>query len=424
MASSTATVTRSTLLSTSAVMGLPPPPPTTTTTTSRVAALSDAPGITNDDDAGKLSSIVQPDRDSEGTVPHPTFLGGQRYPLGHEERRREMDLATNKRKKRTNQIEYRKYRLTYQACRQLSTNIKLIFIVLSLRVLLLLTSEQSFERLVVLTSSSNRPLEQLVVLTSTTNRAPLVTFVVPSKIRRSLGETLKSLTNQTAENMPWEAIVGVDSVISKISNHTQMKEALRLNDVSEHLSNDPRIKYVLVRTASNNRGRLQNGAGNIRNQIILHHSHPQSKWVAFVDDDDTLHPHYLDYLRQGISQFRYPGASNNGPDIIVFRMKKMANRIIPPSGNSTVLQTGKVGISFAVQRHLFTTHNISFSPSAIEDFELLKESHRQNRSIVLSSCVAYFVRQQPPHATNRTKMCAFVRIKSIQSVPVSQPQTW
>jgi hypothetical protein len=217
----------------------------------------------------------------------------------------------------------------------------------------------------------------------TTKRKPLVTFVIPSTLKRStLSRTIQSLQHQTRPD-DWEAIVGVDLVRSR----TRLKES-DIPKKSATFRQDSRVHYVPIHVQSTNRGIYGNGAGKIRNEIIKRHA--QSDWVAFVDDDDTVVPSYVEHLLQAIRQ-------QPSVDVVVFRMRDASGNILPPVEHQMELGACNVGISFAVRRELFVRSEdpVVFVPGATEDFVLLKTAFQRGSMILLSNCVGYFVRNLP-----------------------------
>mmetsp|Transcript_17377 Transcript_17377/g.47432 ORF Transcript_17377/g.47432 Transcript_17377/m.47432 type:complete len:403 (-) Transcript_17377:1482-2690(-) len=279
---------------------------------------------------------------------------------------------------------------------------------------------------------------------------PAVTFVIPSKLglvpskrRRSsrqdlqiptLRDTLESLQNQTLPN--WHAIVCVDAVTllqhekwsdnrqnttsSSTNNHTIQEMIVAAS--STHQREDPRIQFVPIVTSTQHRGSLANGAGELRNRAIQQ-GHAKADWIAFVDDDDTLHPKYVEYLgqRAGINQTQ--------PSIVLFRMSdphqlQPQRRILPPLCHETAAVARQVGISFAVRKSLFFTisddedaknhehHNkskriplqyhhtgaLAFTTNRWEDFHFLSEAQERGFPIDISNCIAYFVRHLPEAA--------------------------
>lgn len=236
---------------------------------------------------------------------------------------------------------------------------------------------------------------------------PKISFVIPSMLNRpTLNRTLKSLLDQTHSD--WEAIVGVDCVAisdphSSVDNCNQT-----IAELSQAFSQDPRIRYLPVRTVSNFRGRKKNGSGQVRNVIIQDYA--RSDWVAMVDDDDTLSPYYVEAWGEAFLH-------HSTVDIVVFRMQdpkldtplppldnthflqaKREYRLANREGEVTWLGIGSVGISFAVRRCYWTQPKdaVIFVPHPSEDFNFLEMAQtKAHAQVVLASCCLYFIRQAP-----------------------------
>lgn len=219
---------------------------------------------------------------------------------------------------------------------------------------------------------------------------PFVSFIIPTKMRDTLNRTVLSLKNQTRDN--WEAIVGID-----VQN-------IHTDHLLERFFDDQRFSYMLVGSVGQNRGPALNGAGEIRNKMILDGA--RGDWVAFVDDDDTISPHYVEWLQNSVMQ--HEQQHNTTVDLVLFRMKfaearKFDNRtIFPPWEHKNRAHNSHVGISYAVRRHLFTSQRLAFASHNAEDYNLLKaafQQHQQQSNSIhmkIADCVAYFVRANPP----------------------------
>jgi glycosyltransferase involved in cell wall biosynthesis len=92
----------------------------------------------------------------------------------------------------------------------------------------------------------------------------------------------------------------------------------------------------------------QNNAGCVRNigfdYIKNKHNNIDTEFIGFVDDDDTLHPKYIDYLlvEKNI---------NNNLDLIIFRMI-YKNNVFLPSKFDTKIKVKHFGISFAFKKEI------------------------------------------------------------------------
>jgi len=179
-----------------------------------------------------------------------------------------------------------------------------------------------------------------------------VTFIIPTIGRETLSLTLQSLKNQTITN--WKAIVIFDGIEPNISE------------------TDPRITIIKTPIKL---GQGYNSAGLVRNYGI---KFVNTEWVAFVDDDDSITPNYMESF---LSELWLD------PDVIIFRMT-LDDRVCP-SIDSTNFFIKDVGISFAVKTELVS--KFIFIPSIEEDFEFLDKVRLKKYKIVLSPYITYSV---------------------------------
>jgi len=191
-----------------------------------------------------------------------------------------------------------------------------------------------------------------------------ITFIIPSVGRETLINSLASLINQTVKE--WNAIVMFDGIEPTIT------------------MTDPRIKFLRCPKL----GEGFNSAGNVRNEAI---KHAETKWIAFLDDDDYLSPRYVETFLDETQNFPFL-------DLIIFRMYKEQNgenneiiRQILPDLNVRELTMGSVGISFLVKTELFHKGDVTFKPSHIEDFVLLCDIFSKGYKAIISPYVRYFV---------------------------------
>ena len=179
-----------------------------------------------------------------------------------------------------------------------------------------------------------------------------LTFIIPTIGRETLSLTLQSLKNQTITN--WKAIVIFDGIEPTI------------------YETDPRITIIKTPIKL---GQGYNSAGLVRNYGI---KFVNTEWVAFVDDDDSITPNYIESF---LSELWLD------PDVIIFRMT-MDDRVCP-SIDSTNFFIKNVGISFAVKTELVS--KFIFIPSIEEDFEFLDKVRLKKYKIVLSPYITYTV---------------------------------
>ena len=187
-----------------------------------------------------------------------------------------------------------------------------------------------------------------------------ITFIIPSIGRETLSRTIKSLENQTISN--WKAIIVFDGVKSTISN------------------TDDRITVMEISKTGVN----GNNAGNVRN-VALKQAH--TKWVGFVDDDDTLSEDYVECLFKNTNIFK-------DVNTFIFRMY-CPNGVILPQFESDNFYINNVGISFAVKTEFYKNKNLYFIPSSQEDFYYLDTIRKLNEPIIILENIGYYVQCNP-----------------------------
>jgi glycosyltransferase involved in cell wall biosynthesis len=189
----------------------------------------------------------------------------------------------------------------------------------------------------------------------------LATFIIPTIGRPTLKRTLDSLIYQTDQD--WQAIVVVDHVGN-----------------FELPVNDPRI-FVLRLGEKLGRSHF---SGHVRNYGM---EMAMGEWCGFVDDDDRLDEHYVEWLRQ----------EGDGNDLLVFRMKYSPPRedaveLLPRSNHAGGMKAGEVGISFAVRTQFQREHDLLFPSEEFEDWLFIKRALDTGARCKISDCVAYYIR--------------------------------
>lgn len=297
---------------------------------------------------------------------------------------------------------------------------------------------------------------------------PFVSFIIPSLLRSTLPQTLDSLTLQTDPN--WEALIGVDlDILSPLPNQGMEEESstVTASDTTlpveetppnsdtnnpppitttdntidttaltpsssstdaNKMINDGRISLSMMRNMSHV---SNNSAGAVRNRLM-----PEAKgeWIAFVDDDDTISPCYVEWLKRGLQKLEKEYNNNNNnvmgggsqaqqmPEVIVFRMYLPVLRKDVPfrKGRSkNVIQLNNVGISFAVKSELMKEKGFAFEPGSGEDYQLLRSLHIQGHRIMIADCTAYFVHAEKWDPNQRTctqkreSTCHFIDPKNV-----------
>ena len=181
----------------------------------------------------------------------------------------------------------------------------------------------------------------------------MITFVVPSLGRPTLAATVRSLKNQ--QDPDWKAIIVFDGAKSTITDET-----------------DSRITAVEIQKVPTP------NAGDVRNFGIRSVT---TEWTGFVDDDDTLLPHYITQLKYELNR--------TDADVVIFQMRYSNGGILPPIEYETFYE-GCVGISFCLKTDL--AKQFLFNPSCIEDYDLLNRLRTAGKRIHISHNVTYLVR--------------------------------
>ena len=203
-----------------------------------------------------------------------------------------------------------------------------------------------------------------------------VFFIIPSIGRDSLIDTIQSLSNLTDNN--WSALIIFDKV----------KNPITINQANIHfIETENKVGKI---DKKNNAGLVRNiGFSYIRKNNI------KTKYIAFVDDDDTLHPNYIEHLKDNTTKF-------SNPDVIIFRMMYSNYQIIPHP-QTRKLQVKNVGISFAVKSNLIENEEILFQNHPFEDYIFLQSCKVMKKKIIISNYVNYFVRATFHHCKDQIK---------------------
>ena len=183
---------------------------------------------------------------------------------------------------------------------------------------------------------------------------PIINFIIPSLNRFTIVRTINSLLSQSNPN--WKCIIVYDGV-----------------DGAQF--NDERIKIIKI-DKTGLIGPNNGQSGLVRNEGI---KLVDTEWIGFLDDDDTIHPNYVETLQKKYNDY----------DFIVWRMKYENGRIIPEP-NRTDLVFTRVGISFCYKnifKDLFFDNNRDG-----EDFDFLKKLESLTNKWTITPEVYYNVR--------------------------------
>lgn len=189
---------------------------------------------------------------------------------------------------------------------------------------------------------------------------PVCTFIVPTLGRPTLGRALDSLRAQT--NPDWEAIVVGDGV----------------EPDRDLIRGDRRIDMSCYGPGFGSAGLVRNFA-LMRVEMICA---VPPRWIAFLDDDDHLTPHYVEHLVE--QEELHPDA-----DVIVSRMKHTKLGVLPRPDN--ILRFGLVGISFAVKAE--TMQGRKFIEGLGQDWGLIEGLLKDGKKIHVSPHIDYLVRE-------------------------------
>jgi glycosyltransferase involved in cell wall biosynthesis len=181
-----------------------------------------------------------------------------------------------------------------------------------------------------------------------------ITFIIPSLNRDSLTKSIQSLIDQTNPN--WECIIiydGVDGITF----------------------DDDRIKTIKIKKTGTI-GPVHGQSGLVRNEGI---KKVNTEWIGFLDDDDTLHPDYVNTLYEKYSNY----------DFVIWRMVLNDGRVIPGHNNNNNIIFGDVGISFCYKNKfndlLFNTNRDG------EDFDFLIKLKSLTNNFITTPEVYYNV---------------------------------
>jgi hypothetical protein len=180
-----------------------------------------------------------------------------------------------------------------------------------------------------------------------------ITFIIPSVNRPSLMDSIDSLLNQSNPN--WKCIVIYDGV-----------------DGPEF--SDERIKTINTEKLGVF-GDINGQSGLVRNVGI---KIVNTKWVGFLDDDDTLHFDYVKDLFEKYSNY----------DFVLWRMI-YENGLILPKLNTNEIIRGQVGISFCYQNKF---ENLYFDSNKDgEDFDFLSKLQSLTTNYIITPEMYYNV---------------------------------
>lgn len=196
----------------------------------------------------------------------------------------------------------------------------------------------------------------------------LITFIIPTIGRETLVQSLDSLLN--LKEIKWNAIILFDGIKNNISSKSKFNSD----------------QFTFLEIEKQGKEDIKNNAGKVRNIGIeyIFQQHINTDFIAFLDDDDTLHPNYGLYLMQELKL--HPNL-----DTCIFRMM-YPNGYFLPNKYHTKIKVKQFGISFVIRKQYLEKNAIQFQNHPYEDFIFLKSLQYQHSKIVISPYIAYFIR--------------------------------
>ena len=198
-----------------------------------------------------------------------------------------------------------------------------------------------------------------------------ITFIITTTGKRSLLDTINSLTNLKDSN--WKAIILFDNV----NNNFQI--------------NDSRISIFEIKNEKNDC--LRNFGFKYVND---------SEWIGFLNECDTISEDYIINLRREL-------LINNSIHACVFRMIDENNLIIPTKHDFCISKCN-IGMSFAIKSNVIDNvlfrnniNNMNNSKYRFEDYYFLKELEFKRYNIVISLYICYFSKCKPYNITQFVK---------------------
>jgi glycosyltransferase involved in cell wall biosynthesis len=190
----------------------------------------------------------------------------------------------------------------------------------------------------------------------------LITFIIPTIGRSTLINSINSLKNQTVKD--WCVIIIFDGISCNI-------------DID---LDDNRIKVL----ECEKKGVNINSAGEVRNYGM---SFVETKWIAFLDDDDIIDH---DYIETFYNEINLCNDLHLDLDLIIFRMNDNG-RIIPKLKTDNFYLCD-VGISFILKKEIYD-EGCKFTPDGAEDFLYLDKIRTLGKRMMISPYVKYYVRK-------------------------------
>ena len=193
-----------------------------------------------------------------------------------------------------------------------------------------------------------------------------IIFVTPTIGRLTLYDSIESLYNLNG-NYKWKVIIIFDG----IKNNFEFKNYENI---------------IILEIDKIGRLDKKNNAGLVRNKGIeyLFKNKILSKYIGFLDDDDTLNPNYIKNLYNEEKNFEF--------DCIIFRMMYQNYKIVPHP-LTTSIKKCNVGISIVLKTNVLIENNdLIFNNHPYEDYLFIIKIKYLKKKILISKYVNYFVK--------------------------------
>lgn len=201
-----------------------------------------------------------------------------------------------------------------------------------------------------------------------------IIFIIPTIGRESLKESIQSLIELNG-NYNWKAIVIFDGIKNNIINKNE--------------------NLIILEIEKCGNIEKKNNGGYVRNKGIdyIINNNLESKFIGFLDDDDTIHPNYIKYLFLEKEIFDF--------DVIIFRMMYPNYKIVPHQ-LSNKIERCNIGISFALNYEIILK-NYKFNNHPYEDYIFVSILKKDKYKILISKYISYFVRTSYNNCKNFIK---------------------
>ena len=213
-----------------------------------------------------------------------------------------------------------------------------------------------------------------------------ITFIIPSKGRPTLANTMNSLFALGNFNMAARAVIAFDAVEPIVSDSRRVKVVVTPEKLGKGVNSAGDVRNFAFNSIKKEYTYLDD-----KNDF---YNFPHNDWIGFIDDDDTIDHKYTEVVFDTVMR---GGREDKLPDVIIFRMQYQDKTILPPvdfkydkTDNNAFKLENKVGISFCCTAKLF--HQLGgFIPSSGEDSDFLKRAEVFGANIVLVDHIGYYV---------------------------------